>query len=112
DMKLSNGNVSSRILPIKIHDLDAKDKTIIENEIGGVLRSIDFIFKSPGVNRPLLAVEEHAQGNLNKTFYRDQVNKVANAIKDIITAENPVGSGDHTFKFQDLQKSAGTTRNK
>ena len=26
DIKLSNGNVASRILPIKIHDLDAEDK--------------------------------------------------------------------------------------
>ena len=86
DIKLSNGNVASRILPIKIHDLDDEDKTLLENELGGVLRAIEFIFKSPGVNRPLRANEEHPQDNVNKTFYRDQVNKVANAVKEIITS--------------------------
>jgi TolB-like protein len=82
-IKLQNGNITSRILPVKIHELDAEDKLIIENEIGSSLRAIEFIFKSAGVNRPLLAHEDHPQDNLNKTFYRDQVNKVANAIKDL-----------------------------
>jgi adenylate cyclase len=86
DIKLANGNVTSRILPVKIHDLDSEDKIAIENEIGGALRAIEFIFKSPGVNRPLRALEEHPQDNLNNTFYRDQVNKVANAIKAIVQA--------------------------
>ncbi len=78
--------MASRILPVKIHDLDEEDKTLLENELGGVLRSIEFIFKSSGVNRPLRACEDHPQDNLNKTYYRDQINKVANAVKDIITA--------------------------
>ena len=90
DLKLSNGNVASRILPIKIHDLDAEDKAITENEISGVLRAIEFIFKSSGVNRPLRANEDHPDDNQNKTFYRDQINKVANAIKEIINSiKNP-----------------------
>lgn len=89
DIKLSSGNVASRILPIKIHDLDAEDKSLIENEIGGALRAIEFIFKSAGVNRPLTAHDKREE-NSNKTLYRDQVNKVANAIKEIITAlKNP-----------------------
>jgi tetratricopeptide (TPR) repeat protein len=83
-VKLANGNVTSRILPIKIHDLDAEDKALLETEIGGALRAIDFIFKSPGVNRPLRSREDHPQDNQNKTFYRDQVNKVANSVKDLI----------------------------
>ena len=86
DIRLVSGNVASRILPIKIHDLDPDDKILLENELGGVLRSIEFIYKSAGVNRPLRAHEEHPQDNINKTFYRDQINKVANAIKEIITA--------------------------
>ncbi|MCX6254465.1 MAG: hypothetical protein NTV31_08325 [Bacteroidia bacterium] len=86
EIRLASGNVASRILPVKIHDLDAEDKTLLENELGGVLRSIDFIYKSAGVNRPLRANEDHPQDNLNKTYYRDQINKVANAIKEIITA--------------------------
>jgi TolB-like protein/Tfp pilus assembly protein PilF len=86
DIRLAGGNVASRILPIKINDLDPEDKTLLENEIGGVLRSIEFIYKSAGVNRPLRANEDHPQDNLNKTYYRDQINKVANAVKEIITA--------------------------
>ncbi len=88
-LKLGNGNVANRILPVRIHDLDADDKTLLENEIGP-LRAIDFIFKSSGVNRPLRAMEDHPQDNVNRTFYRDQINKVANAVKEIITAiKNP-----------------------
>ncbi len=46
---------------------------------------MDFVFKtSSGVNRPLKVNEDHPQDNLNKTFYADQINKVANAIKEII----------------------------
>ena len=89
DIKLSNGNVASRILPIKIHDLDAEDKTLLESEMGGMLRAIEFIFKSSGVNRPLTSSDKREESS-NKTLYRDQVNKVANAIKEIISAvKNP-----------------------
>ncbi len=86
DIKLANGNVTGRILPVKIHDLDPEDLTLLENETGGVLRSIEFIYRSAGVNRPLRADEDHPQDNLNKTYYRDQINKVANAVREIITA--------------------------
>src|SRR5450759_534252 len=86
DIRLTGGNVASRILPIKINDLEPQDKTLLENEVGGVLRSIDFIYKASGVNRPLRAYEDHPQDNLNKTYYRDQINKVANASKEIVTA--------------------------
>jgi TolB-like protein len=89
DIKLSNGNVASRILPIKIHDLDAEDKSLIEKEIGGVLRAIEFIYREAGVNRPLKPTDSKTD-NQNKTDYRNQVNKVANAIKEIIAAlKNP-----------------------
>jgi len=85
DIKLISGNVASRILPIKIHDLDPEDKSLLENELGGVLRSIEFIYKEAGVNRPL-SPEDDVKLNLNKTSYKNQVNKVANAVKEIITA--------------------------
>ena len=84
-IKIANGNVASRILPVRIHDLDPTDKALLENELGP-LRSIDFIFKSSGVNRPLRANEDHPNDNANRTFYRDQINKVANAIKEILAA--------------------------
>jgi TolB-like protein/Tfp pilus assembly protein PilF len=85
DIRLPGGNVTSRILPVMIHEIEQEDKKIIEAELGGTLRSIEFIYRYPGVNRPLRASEDHPQDNLNKTYYRDQINKVANAIREIIT---------------------------
>jgi len=84
NVKLDNGNVASRILPVKIHDLDFRDKTLLEDELGGALRSIEFIFKAAGVNRALMA-SDNPEKNFNKTFYRDQINKVANGVKGIVT---------------------------
>ncbi|MDZ4713945.1 MAG: HD domain-containing protein [Cytophagales bacterium] len=93
DIRLGNGNVASRILPVKIHDLDAEDQELFEKECDGVLRAVDFIFRSPGVNRPLSAGDKR-EDNLNKTLYRDQINKVANAIKEIISVlKNPGKAG-------------------
>ncbi|MDH4091893.1 MAG: tetratricopeptide repeat protein [Cyclobacteriaceae bacterium] len=85
DIKLRNGNIASRVLPVAIHNLDPEDRDLIENELQAKLRSIDFIFRSPGVNRALRREDKRAE-NANKLFYRDQLNKVANAIKEIITA--------------------------
>jgi len=79
---LPNGNTTTRVLPIRIHELDNEDKQLLENEIG-FLRSIDFVYQEPGVNRPLKP-EDVKEDNLNKTSYRNQINKVANSIKDII----------------------------
>jgi adenylate cyclase len=90
DIKLNGGNVASRILPIKIHDIDAEDKAQFESELSSILRAIEFIYKEPGVNRPLKFVDSKVD-NQSKTDYRNQINKVANAIKGIITAiKNPV----------------------
>jgi tetratricopeptide (TPR) repeat protein len=82
-VKLPNGNVANRVLPIQLHDLDIEDKVLIESVLGGVLRSIEFIYKEPGVNKPLTS-EDDEKKNLNNTKYRIQINKVANAIKEII----------------------------
>jgi tetratricopeptide (TPR) repeat protein/TolB-like protein len=83
-VKLPGGNVASRVLPVRIHDLDINDIKLCESIIGGVLRGVDFIYKSAGVNRPLRSKEDNPHDNLNHTNYRDQINKVANAIKEII----------------------------
>jgi len=83
NIKLKYGNVASRVLPVRIHDLDLEDIRLVETNIG-VIRSVDFIYRSTGVNRPLRANEDHPQDNLNKTYYRDQINKVAYAIDEII----------------------------
>ena len=95
-VKLPGGNVASRVLPVVIHDLDSADINECETILGGVLRGIDFIYKSPGVNRPLRAYEDHPQDNLNKTYYRDQINKVANAVKEIIEGIQEPDAGLHT----------------
>jgi TolB-like protein len=82
--KLPNGNVASRVIPVKIHDLDNTDNQLLESALGGVVRGIEFIFKSAGVNRPLTP-SDFPEKNLYQTFYRDQINKVANAIKENIS---------------------------
>ncbi len=63
--------------------------------LGGRLRGVEFVYKETGVNRPLNPNDEE-KINLNKTRYRNQINKVALAIKDIIqsiktpdVSENP-----------------------
>ena len=62
-------------------------------KLGGVLRAIEFIYKEAGVNRPLRPVDNR-NDNQNKTDYRNQVNKIANAIKEIIGGlKNPSSSG-------------------
>lgn len=86
NVKLNNGNTAKRVLPIRIHEIENTDEELFEEATGGVPRSIDFIYKSSGVNRPLRAQEVHPEVNVHKTIYRDQINKVANAIKELIYA--------------------------
>lgn len=85
EIRLASGNVASRILPVRIHDLDTEDRTMLEAELGGAIRSVEFIYKSSGVNRPLTLLDS-PEKNQNKTYYRDQINKVANAVKELIYA--------------------------
>ena len=81
NITLSNGNVASRILPVRIHEIDTGDQQLFENTTGSPLRSIDFIYKEAGVNRSLKPADDK-KDNLNNTSYRNQMNKVANALKD------------------------------
>jgi len=102
--KLSDGNVASRVLPVKIHDLESEDQQLFESEVGGVMRSIDFIYKDTGVNRPL-APDDSEEKNLNGTKYKNQVNKVANAIKEIISG---IKGGGSTVDENELNISTST----
>lgn len=81
---LPNGNVANRLLPVRINDLDNSDIKLLESILGNVLRGVDFIYKEPGVNRPLRSNEDNPHDNLNHTIYRNQINKVALAVRDII----------------------------
>lgn len=82
-VKLPNGNVASRILPVRIHELDPSDIKQCEDLIAGHLRGVEFIYKEPGVNKPLKP-EDDEKKNLNRIRYSIQINKTANAIKEII----------------------------
>jgi TolB-like protein len=84
EVHLRNGNISGRILPLRIHEIDAEDRSLIEKVLGYPIRPIDFIFKSGGVNRPL-APTDSRNDNAYRTYYRDQINKTANAVKEILT---------------------------
>ncbi len=83
NIRLASGNVSSRILPVRIHDLDPEDVKLAELHLG-VIRSVDFIYHSPGVNRSLRPWDDDVIKNTKQPFYRDQINKVANAIDEIL----------------------------
>jgi len=82
-VKLPNGNVANRVLPIRIYDLDREDIKLCETVLGGVLRGVEFIYSEPGVNRPLKP-NDSIDKNSNKANYRNQINKIGNAIKEII----------------------------
>jgi TolB-like protein len=107
-VKLPNGNVASRVLPVRIYDLETADIKECESVLGGVLRGVEFIYSEPGVNRPLKS-DDDEKLNLNKTKYRNQINKVSNAVRDIGSGlKNPVSSGElilseDPHKKQDLR---------
>lgn len=84
EIALPNGNVASRVLPVKIHEIEKEDVALLENVLQGALRSIDFIYHAQGVNRPLRPKDDDRQDPSNNTIYRNQINKVANAIKEIV----------------------------
>jgi TolB-like protein len=110
EIKLRTGNVASRILPVKIHDIEEEDKAAFENEIGGVLRAIEFIYKESGVNRPLKSTDLKTD-NLNKTEYHNQINKVANAIKDILSAlKSPKQPGPAEVIAENIQPATKSYR--
>lgn len=83
-IKLPNGNVANRVLPVRIHDLDPADIKLFESVVGGMIRSIDFVYKETGVNRQLRAKDDDIIKSSGQILYRDQINKVALATKDII----------------------------
>ena len=83
-VKLPGGNVSSRVLPIRIYELNNSDIKQCETVLSGVMRGVEFVYSEPGVNRPLKP-DDDEKINLNKSKYRNQINKVGNAIQEIIS---------------------------
>ena len=111
-VKLPNGNVTTRVLPVRIHDLDISDYKLGESVLGGVLRGIEFVYKSAGVNRPLRSNEDHPHDNLNNTYYRDQINKVANSIDEIIRSLKKGKTSNDNGKIQDTEPVTRIRRSK
>jgi len=113
-VKLPNGNVAGRVLPVRIYDLDVNDVRLCESVLDTVLRGIEFIYREPGVNRPLKP-DDDEKINLNKTKYRNQINKTANAVRDVITAlenykhEPEIVSKD-IFKQASIPPETGKTK--
>jgi tetratricopeptide (TPR) repeat protein len=105
-IRLPDGNVASRVLPVLIHDLDASDIKDCQSILGSVLRGIEFIYKEPGVNKPLTADDDEKK-NLNKTKYKIQINKVANAIKEIISGLRMESGPQSEEKNQQQELSKG-----
>jgi hypothetical protein len=93
-VKLPGGNIASRVLPVRIHDLVNEDIKLCESTLGGVMRGVEFIYRSPGVNRPLRQKEDNPHENQNHTIYRDQINKVANAVNEIIMGLKAISEAD------------------
>lgn len=114
-VKLPSGNVGSRILPVKIHDIDTEDTRLLEDELSGVLRSIDFIYREAGVNRPLRPVDDEIGSGSGRVLYRNQINKMANAIKEIIQGiklknrEEPVRQTGHDLTARQIIPTTFTT---
>ncbi len=89
DLRLPSRNVGSRILPVRIHNLDLVDEQLLERTLGRQLRTIDFVYQELGVNRPLRPEDDEHSRNTGGLLYRNQINKVANAIKELIAAVRP-----------------------
>ena len=70
-------------MPVRIHDLDNADIKLCESIVGVLLRGVEFIYKEPGVNRSLTPADDENK-NLNNTRYRNQINKVALAVRELL----------------------------
>jgi dienelactone hydrolase len=118
-VKVPGGNFANRVLPVRIHDLESSDVKLFESSIGGVLRPIDFIYKEAGVNRQLRAKDDDIIKSPTQVLYRDQVNKVALAAREIIKSmilqkeagekvTNVTGSAEKPGKHKVIWEEPGT----
>jgi len=85
NLKSPNGNTISRVIPTRIHDIDNDDVKLLETALSGSMRSVDFIYREDGVNRPLRPQDDEKSVNPLRPMYRNQINKLANAVKEIIS---------------------------
>lgn len=85
-LRLPSGNFGCRVLPVRIHNLDPADVQLLERNLNGQLRTIDFVYQDLGVNRPLRPKDDELPRPADGLLYRNQINKVANAIKELVAA--------------------------
>jgi tetratricopeptide (TPR) repeat protein len=117
-VKLNDGSIANRILPVRIHDLDSDDIKLCESVLGEALGGVEFIYKSSGVNRSLRLKEDKPHENLNNTIYLDQINKTALAIKQIILGlkiepETSVKeSSEHRVQDQGIYKKGKSAKSR
>ena len=71
-VKLQNGNVASRIVPVRIHDLEPRDNALLEKEIGGQLNdatAVEFVGADAGKVSMDAAIGQHVTVvRLNDSF--------------------------------------------
>jgi tetratricopeptide (TPR) repeat protein len=107
-IKIPGGNVANRVLPVFIHDLDNDDLSLWESVIGSPIRGIEFIYKESGVNKPLTFGDDEKK-NLNHTKYGIQINRTANAIREIIAGLKTISAepGKEKYQNRDLPDENG-----
>jgi TolB-like protein len=105
-VRLRNGNVTSRILPVRIHELEEQDRALFEKETGSPLRAVDFVFKATGVNRPLRMKDDEVKDTPH-ALYRDQINKVANAVGEMLAGVAATGESGERALAQGAKRITG-----
>jgi len=93
-IQVGSGNKASRVIPVKIHDIDPEDVRLLETELMGGMRSVDFIYREDGVNRPLHPGDDEKYATPLRPLYRNQINKLANIIKDIVSGIRQLDKGN------------------
>lgn len=106
-IKLRNGTQSSRILPVKIHDLDQEEHQLLESALKGSLRSIDFVYSENGINRPLRYKDDELLSGKYQILYRNQINKVALAVKDIVLGAMDAAASNLMAEETSTEKQVG-----
>ena len=72
---------------------------------------MNLFIKASGVNRPLKPNDERTENNLNHTYYRDQINKVANAVKEIISAIKKHNQQDEVISKEVIKLKTEISKN-
>ena len=109
EVALPSGNYASRVLPICIHELEREDVAAVEDALRSPLRSIDFVYREGGANRPLSEHDQEPGQTRAGTRYRNQLNKTALAIKELLGGMR-AGTGGTATSAPTLPARIGATQ--